>query len=62
MAMRLKAMGQRNYANGFELTLQPHMLELPLRWRRPSQVFVNSMSDLFHADVPDVYIMERSLS
>jgi protein gp37 len=54
--MRLKAMGQRNYANGFELTLQPHMLELPLRWRRPSQVFVNSMSDLFHADVPDVYI------
>ena len=58
MAMRLKAMGQRNYANGFELTLQPHMLELPLRWRRPSQVFVNSMSDLFHADVPDVYIMD----
>jgi len=56
MAIRLKAMGQRNYANGFELTLQPHMLELPLRWRRPSQVFVNSMSDLFHADVPDVYI------
>jgi protein gp37 len=54
--MRLKAMGQRNYANGFELTLQPHMLELPLGWRRPSQVFVNSMSDLFHADVPDVYI------
>ena len=58
MAMRLEAMGQRNYANGFELTLQPHMLELPLRWRRPSQVFVNSMSDLFHADIPDVYIKQ----
>ncbi len=58
MATRLRAMGQRNYANGFELTLQPHMLELPLRWRRPSQVFVNSMSDLFHADIPDAYIRQ----
>ncbi len=56
MAKRLKAMGQRNYANGFDLTLQPHMLELPLKWRRPSQVFVNSMSDLFHKDVPVAYI------
>ena len=52
MAKRLKAMGQQNYVNGFDLTLQPHMLELPLKWRRPSQVFVNSMSDLFHEDVP----------
>jgi protein gp37 len=49
-------MGQKNYANGFELTLQPHMLELPLKWRQPSQVFVNSMSDLFHKDVPASYI------
>ncbi len=56
MAKRLKAMGQRNYANGFDLTLQPHMLERPLQWRRPSQVFVNSMSDLFHKDVPGAYI------
>ncbi len=56
MAKRLKAMGQKNYANGFELTLQPHMLELPLKWQRPSQVFVNSMSDLFHQDVPVSYI------
>ncbi|HZT32808.1 MAG TPA: phage Gp37/Gp68 family protein [Bryobacteraceae bacterium] len=56
MAKRLKAMGQRNYANGFEVTLQPHMLELPLKWRQPSQVFVNSMSDLFHKDVPASYI------
>jgi protein gp37 len=56
MAKRLKAMGQKNYANGFELTLQPHMLELPLKWRQPSQVFVNSMSDLFHEDVPVGYI------
>ena len=56
MAKRLKAMGQKNYANGFELTLQPHMLELPLKWRQPSQVFVNSMSDLFHNEVPVGYI------
>jgi len=56
MANRLKAMGQKNYANGFDLTLQPHMLELPLKWRQPSQVFVNSVSDLFHQDVPASYI------
>ena len=51
-------MGQKNYANSFKLTLQPHMLELPLRWRQPTQVFVNSMSDLFHKDVSDAYIKE----
>jgi len=56
MAERLQAMGQPNYANGFELTLQPHMLELPLRWKRPQTIFVNSMSDLFHPDVPLDYI------
>ena len=49
-------MGQANYRNGFELTLQPQMLELPLSWRRPQAIFVNSMSDLFHADVPLEYI------
>ena len=58
MAHRLKAMGQRNYANGFDLTLQPHMLELPLKWRQPCRVFVNSMSDLFHRDVPVSYVKE----
>ena len=52
MAHRLEAMGQANYANGFRLTLQPQMLDLPLRWRRSRTVFVNSMSDLFHRDVP----------
>jgi protein gp37 len=55
MAQRLQAMGQRNYANGFELTLQPHMLELPLKWKRPQTIFVNSMSDLFHQGVPLAY-------
>jgi protein gp37 len=56
MAGRLYAMGQPNYRNGFRLTLQPHMLELPLRWKRPQTIFVNSMSDLFHDDVPLDYI------
>jgi protein gp37 len=56
MAERLQAMGQPNYKNGFDLTLQPQMLELPLRWRTPQTIFVNSMSDLFHDDVPLAYI------
>ena len=58
MAERLQAMGQVNYMNGFQLTLQPHMLELPLRWKKPQLIFVNSMSDLFHEDVPLEYIQE----
>lgn len=49
-------MGQPNYRNGFALTLQPQMLEVPLRWKKPQRIFVNSMSDLFHKDVPLEYI------
>ncbi len=56
MALRLKAMGQANYANGFALTLQDHMLERPLQWKKPQLIFVNSMSDLFHKDVPLDYL------
>lgn len=56
MAARLQAMGQPNYARGFELTLQPKMLDLPLSWKRPTTIFVNSMSDLFHVEVPLAYI------
>jgi protein gp37 len=56
MAKRLRAMGTPQYANGFKLTLQPGMLELPLRWKKPRTIFVNSMSDLFHMDVPLEYI------
>ena len=58
MARRLRAMGQPNYARGFRLTLQPQMLELPLRWKKPQTIFVNSMSDLFHDDVQLEYIRE----
>jgi len=56
MADRLQAMGQANYRNGFDLTLQPQMLELPSSWKTPKRIFVNSMSDLFHKDVPLPYI------
>lgn len=58
LAKRLAAMGQPNYRNGFRLTLQPHMLELPLKWKKPQTIFVNSMSDLFHKDVPLEYIQQ----
>jgi protein gp37 len=58
MAERLQAMGQPNYKNGFALTLQPKMLEMPLRWKKPQTIFVNSMSDLFHDDVPVEYVKQ----
>ncbi len=58
MARRLQAMGQPNYRNGFELTLHPHTLEIPLHWKTPQMIFVNSMSDLFHKDVPLNYITQ----
>jgi len=56
MALRLQAMGQPKYANGFELTLHEHMLEQPLSWKKPQMIFVNSMSDLFHEDAPLEFI------
>ena len=56
MARRLQAMGQPNYSNGFDVTLQPAMLELPIRWKKPKRIFVNSMSDLFHPAVPLEFI------
>jgi len=56
MAKRLKAMGQANYANGFKLTLHENALEKPLGWKTPQVIFVNSMSDLFHKDVPLEFI------
>jgi len=56
MAKRLQAMGQLNYRNGFKVTLHEHMLHLPEHWRRSRTVFVNSMSDLFHEDVPAEFI------
>ena len=57
MAKRLKAMGQSNYINGFEVTLQKQALEIPLRWKNSQVIFVNSMSDLFHDKVPGDFIL-----
>lgn len=56
LAKRLQAMGNANYANGFDVTLQPHMLDVPLKWKKPTMIFVNSMSDLFHDSIPDEFI------
>lgn len=58
MACRLKAMGQPNYVNGFKLSLHEHVLEYPLKWKKPQIIFVNSMSDLFHEDVPIAFIQK----
>ena len=57
MALRLQAMGQANYVNGFTLTLHDEALELPLRWKKPQTIFVNSMSDMFHVEVPREFIL-----
>ena len=56
MARRLQAMGHPHYRNGFEVTLHEDALEIPLRWKRPQTIFVNSMSDLYHRDVPLTFI------
>ncbi|MBX9580394.1 MAG: phage Gp37/Gp68 family protein [Gemmataceae bacterium] len=56
MSHRLMLMGQPNYRNDFALTLHPHMLDVPLRWKKPRKIFVNSMSDLFHKGVPEEFI------
>lgn len=58
MARRLQAMGQPNYASGFRLAVHRGSLELPLRWRKPQVIFVNSMSDLFHKCVPVEFILD----
>lgn len=52
LALRLRSMGNRRYANGFQVTLHEDLVDAPLRWRSPRVVFVNSMSDLFHQKVP----------
>ncbi|MGI6449093.1 MAG: DUF5131 family protein [Desulfitobacteriia bacterium] len=56
MAGRLNLMGNEKYANGFEVTTHEYCLEDPLKWKKPSLIFVNSMSDLFHEEVPFAYI------
>ena len=55
-AERITMRFPKSFPNGFNLTLRPDALDVPLHWRRPRLIFVNSMSDLFHADVPEDYI------
>ena len=56
MSVRLKAMGQPNYSNGFKLALHEKSLAIPFHWKKPMNIFVNSMSDLFHEEVPIDFI------
>ena len=58
LAERLQSMRTPRYRNGFQLTLHPDLLDAPLRWSRPQMIFVNSMSDLFHAAVPLEFIQQ----
>lgn len=56
LALRLQKMGVKKYRNGFNLTIHEDELEKPLRWKTPSIIFVNSMSDLFHEGLPFEFI------
>ena len=58
MALRLKAASSPNYANGFRVAIHRHVLKIPLRWKHPRTIFVNSMSDIFHRDVPFDFILD----
>lgn len=58
LARRLHAMGNQRYRNGFKVTLHPDLVEMPLRWKTPKKIFVNSMSDLYHSEIPDEYIRQ----
>ncbi len=57
LALRLQAMGNPSYTNGFSVTLHEDALTLPLKWKKPQTIFVNSMSDLFHEDIPLEFIL-----
>lgn len=57
-ALRLQAMGHPHYINGFKVTLHPDALTIPLHWQKPRIIFVNSMSDLFHEDIPIGFIQK----
>lgn len=58
MSRRLRAMGLEKYKDGFKLRIHPHELDRPYTWKKPQMVFVNSMSDLFHKDVPVDFIQQ----
>jgi protein gp37 len=57
-AERFRGVSGHPYEQGFDLRLWPDRLDYPLKWKKPRRIFVNSMSDLFHADVPEAYIRQ----
>lgn len=56
LALRLRAMGNRSYVNGFKITCHEHLVDAPANWSTSKMIFVNSMSDLFHEDIPFEFI------
>ena len=58
LSTRLQKMGNPKYRNGFRFTLHPDALDLPLKWKAPRKIFVNSMSDLFHESMPEGFLRE----
>jgi protein gp37 len=57
-AERITRRFPKTFPNGFELTMRPDALDIPLHWKRPRTIFVNSMSDLFHVDIPESYVAD----
>ncbi|HJQ85406.1 MAG TPA: phage Gp37/Gp68 family protein [Candidatus Binatia bacterium] len=62
LAKRLRAMGNARYRRGFAVTLHRDVLSTPLRWVRPRRIFVNSMSDLFHEEIPESFIQKTFIT
>ena len=58
MAIRLQAMGVENYRDGFKVRCHDKSLHLPFQWKKPKMIFVNSMSDLFHEDIPFSFLCQ----
>lgn len=57
-AERWRGIKGHHFENGFDLQLRPERINIPLKWKRPRKIFVNSMSDLFHKDIPDEFIQK----
>lgn len=54
----IKRSSKKVYPNGFDVTLKPHRMNDPIKWKKPKRIFVNSLSDLFHEDIPDEFLFE----
>ncbi len=58
MAKRLQSMGNPRYVNGFNIKLHYDLIDAPMKWKKPRKIFVNSMSDMFHEQIPDEFIID----